>query len=117
MKEDFYQIWMVVKWFFTDFCLQLATAPLGILKDTIDTIGLSWKIVCLLGSILLLAEPVVHGLEQGPDYTIDGVGPCEEEPGEGEDKGESHTGLLSQLAGAGKRQGSQESPGAGEPCG
>ncbi len=52
--DVFLQIWMVVKWFFTDFFLQVITAPMGILKDLTDTIGLSWKIICLLGSILLL---------------------------------------------------------------
>ena len=41
------EIWLGVKWFFGDFCIQVITAPLGILKDALDIYGISWKLFCL----------------------------------------------------------------------
>lgn len=40
-------IWLGFKWFFCDFCIQMLTAPFGILKDVLDICGLSWRIFCL----------------------------------------------------------------------
>ncbi len=58
MEELIYNIWITIKWFFGEFCIQLITAPIGLLKDVFDTIKLSWKaigiIACVLGLIITI---------------------------------------------------------------
>lgn len=54
MDNPYYNIWLIVKWFFADFCVQTATASLGILKDVFDAIGLIPKIIGLIFSIIAL---------------------------------------------------------------
>lgn len=48
MSEVLYNIWIGVKWFFGEFCIQIITAPMGILKDTFDTIEITWKLIGIL---------------------------------------------------------------------
>lgn len=55
MNNTYANIWLEVKWFFTDFCVQVATAALGPLKDAFDAIGLIPKIIgAIIGIISLL---------------------------------------------------------------
>ncbi len=57
MNNPYYDIWLIVKWFFTDFCVKIVTAPLGPLKDALDAIGLIPKIIAAILGItgLLIA--------------------------------------------------------------
>lgn len=52
MNSVYSDIWLVVKWFFTDFCVQVATAALGPLKDAFDAIELIPKIIVTIVSVI-----------------------------------------------------------------
>ena len=51
----YYQIWIFIKWFFSDFCIQALSVPLGPLKDILDVLQISWQLVCLGISLLGIA--------------------------------------------------------------
>lgn len=52
MNSAYSDMWLVIKWFFTDFCVQVATAALGPLKDAFDAIGLIPKIFVTIISVI-----------------------------------------------------------------
>ena len=52
MNCAYSDMWLTVKWFFTDFCVQVATATLGPLKDAFDAIGLIPEIIVTIASII-----------------------------------------------------------------
>jgi len=66
MKELLYNVWLVVQWFFGEFCIQLISAPIGILKDTFDTIELTWKAIGILAGILgIIVTLIIKWLSKG----------------------------------------------------
>lgn len=65
MNSAYSDMWLVVKWFFTDFLITIITMPLGILKDTLDMIGISWKIVCLIAAIAgIIAKLIIRYIKR-----------------------------------------------------
>lgn len=65
MNEVLYNIWIGVKWFLGEFCILMLKAPMGILKDTFDTIEITWKLIALLisiaGAIIILIRRFFRG--------------------------------------------------------
>lgn len=65
MNNVYSDMWLVIKWFFTDFFITVITMPLGILKDTLDMIGISWKIACLIAAIAgIIAKLIIRYIKR-----------------------------------------------------